>query len=459
MLGHNIKIVKVKFSLSFIWIIAAALILIGAVVNPGTSKAAIQLNPGDIVAADPSAPTDNGGIYLINPATGTSQVISSDGSFTEPTGIAIDANGDILIGDPQALGGGGAIFRINPTTGAQTTVSSGGYFVDPRGLAVAANGDIYVADSDAFNFYGGVIKVDPATGVQTPIYTSSDQNAGPLHLTIEANGNILISDVSAFGGLGGVIRLNPQTGVSTTVSSGGNINVPVGIAVAGNGDIYLANNSGSVIKINPVTGAQTPVASGYPLACPTGIAFDSSGNLLVGDPCQEPGAVIKINLATGAKTILASFGSSPQGIAVVPAPSPTPTPTPTPSPTPSPTPTPTPPAVLNLNIDIKPGNTPNSINPKSKGKIPVAILSSVGFDATTLIDRTSLKFGRSGFEASLNLCNRGGEDVNGDGLLDLVCHFNTPISGFQTGDNLGKLKGKTVNNTPAAGEDSVRIIP
>ena len=34
-------------------------------------------------------------------------------------------------------------------------------------------------------------------------------------------------------------------------------------------------------------------------------------------------------------------------------------------------------------IDIKPGSYPNSINLKSNGKVPVAILSSPTFDATT----------------------------------------------------------------------------
>ena len=33
--------------------------------------------------------------------------------------------------------------------------------------------------------------------------------------------------------------------------------------------------------------------------------------------------------------------------------------------------------------------------------------------------------------------------VNGDGLLDLVCHFQTRSTGFQSGDTLGILIGKT----------------
>src|SRR3989344_755214 len=282
-----------------------------------TGVFAAALSSGDILVADPSAPTENGGVYHLNSAGGQVAVYDG-GNFTEPTGIAIDGNGNILVGDPQAFSLGGAIFKIDPLTGTQTPLSSGGYFVDPRGLAVAANGDIYVADSDAFGYYGGVIKVDPATGAQSIVYISHDVNAGPLHLAIEADGNIVVSDVS--GASRGVVRINPVTGVGAQLASGGYLSVPVGIAVAPNGNIFVADNSGWVVKVDPATGAQTLVASGWPLACPTGLAFDNNGDLLVGDPCNEPGAVVKINLADGSMSVLANFGSSPQGIAVMPTP-------------------------------------------------------------------------------------------------------------------------------------------
>ncbi len=48
-----------------------------------------------------------------------------------------------------------------------------------------------------------------------------------------------------------------------------------------------------------------------------------------------------------------------------------------------------------VTIDIKPGSDPNSINPKSKGKIPVAILSTQDFDAPQMVDKDSLTFGPS----------------------------------------------------------------
>jgi len=115
--------------------------------------------------------------------------------------------------------------------------------------------------------------------------------------------------------------------------------------------------------------------------------------------------------------------------------------------------------VLIVAIDIKPEEDPPSINARSQGKIPVAILSGPTFDAPSSVERTSLTFGRTGAEQSLAFCNPGGEDVNGDGLPDLVCHFNTPLTGFRPGDTAGVLRGKTLGGLSIQGTDPIRIVP
>ena len=109
-------------------------------------------------------------------------------------------------------------------------------------------------------------------------------------------------------------------------------------------------------------------------------------------------------------------------------------------------------------IDIKPGGRENSINRKSEGKIPVAILSAPDFNAPQLVDRTSLTFGHTGDEQSLSFCNEGSEDVNGDGLPDLVCHFKTQVAGFQSGDSFGIVNGRTTDGSLFTAKDSVRIV-
>jgi len=117
------------------------------------------------------------------------------------------------------------------------------------------------------------------------------------------------------------------------------------------------------------------------------------------------------------------------------------------------------PVAQEVSIDIKPGNFPNSINPNSRGKISVAILSSDHFDAPSQVDQSSLTFGATGNESSLAFCSSVGEDVNNDRLPDLICKFYTQQTGFQSGDEQGNLKGNTVDSLPIAGSDSINIVP
>lgn len=115
-------------------------------------------------------------------------------------------------------------------------------------------------------------------------------------------------------------------------------------------------------------------------------------------------------------------------------------------------------AVRQVRIDIKPGSFPNSINLKRKGTTPVAILSTPTFDAPTAVDKSSLTFGRRGSEAQ-GRCTKSDEDVNGDGRLDVVCHFDNQNTGFRLGDTVGILRGRTVvDGAPIVGSDSVRIL-
>ena len=109
-------------------------------------------------------------------------------------------------------------------------------------------------------------------------------------------------------------------------------------------------------------------------------------------------------------------------------------------------------------IDIKPGSSENSVNSRSNGAIPVAILSSLLFDAPADVDASSLTFGRTGAEDSLRRCSVHGEDVNDDGLLDLVCHFDTRTAGFASGDTEGVLRGLSAGPNALTGSDSIRVV-
>lgn len=117
------------------------------------------------------------------------------------------------------------------------------------------------------------------------------------------------------------------------------------------------------------------------------------------------------------------------------------------------------PPIQQISINIKPGNNDASpINPKSKGKIPVAILSSPLFEALN-VDVNTLTFGSTGNEKSLSKCNWNGDDVNGDGRVDRICHFENQLAGFKQDDLEGILRGKTLDGKPFEGRAYLKVVP
>jgi hypothetical protein len=111
----------------------------------------------------------------------------------------------------------------------------------------------------------------------------------------------------------------------------------------------------------------------------------------------------------------------------------------------------------NVGIDIKPGSDPNSVNPNSRGVIPVAILASDAFGITQ-IDRSTLAFGPSGAAPAHR---RGGHPMgtNGDGPAALLSHYRTQETGIAFGDTEACVTGETLDGTPFAGCDEINTVP
>jgi len=112
------------------------------------------------------------------------------------------------------------------------------------------------------------------------------------------------------------------------------------------------------------------------------------------------------------------------------------------------------PPVKTVLIDIKPGSYPNSINPGSQGRIPVAVLTNETFDATT-VDPTTVKFGPKNATAVHSAI----EDVDHDGELDMILHFKTQETGIEPGDTEATLTGKTYGGISIKGTDTIRTVP
>lgn len=157
-------------------------------------------------------------VVRLNPAGGTTTVLSMGSLLVQPTGLAVESSGAIVVADKSS---GGKLIRIDQT-GAQTTLSAGGNLSEPRGVAIVQGnvlikpGDIIVSDSQ-MSLPGKIILVDP-------VPTLPD-------------------------------------GQQTLISSDGLLVDPVGIAIDGVGHLIVVDSAGYIVNINPLSGSQRRVLS------------------------------------------------------------------------------------------------------------------------------------------------------------------------------------------------------
>ena len=141
-------------------------------------------------------------------------------------------------------------------------------------------------------------------------------------------------------------------------------------------------------------------------------------------------------------------------------------------------------------IDVKPGSCPNPFNPKSQGRIPVAIVATEDFDPTTAVDLSSIQLiGVSPIDAEVIDSTQPGDydpedcyncfsaddyltDSDGDGIFsyegdgypDLVLYFDTQelVAAITESEKDACLEleliAETVDGVPIVGSDSIWII-
>src|SRR5262249_33764706 len=107
-------------------------------------------------------------------------------------------------------------------------------------------------------------------------------------------------------------------------------------------------------------------------------------------------------------------------------------------------------------IDVMPGEPVKRIELGNRGTLTVAVLSSKGFDATAL-DPASLNL--AGAPATRR--TGGGlasfEDVNGDGLADLVIEVPKARLKLDPGATVAVLKGLAPDGRLVTGSDTVTV--
>ena len=108
--------------------------------------------------------------------------------------------------------------------------------------------------------------------------------------------------------------------------------------------------------------------------------------------------------------------------------------------------------MMDCDIDIKPGSYPNNINLNSKGVVPVALLTTDRFNASTADPESVV------FAGALPL-HWAVQDVDSDGDADLVFHFKTQELTLDEDSTEATLTGETIGGLPIQGTDTVNIVP
>jgi hypothetical protein len=116
---------------------------------------------------------------------------------------------------------------------------------------------------------------------------------------------------------------------------------------------------------------------------------------------------------------------------------------------------------MQVDIDIKPGSDPNCFNNDDHGVIPVAILGSADFDVNdidqTTVELEGLTVKIVGKKTEKLLAHI--EDVNGDGIADLVVQIQDEDGTFASGHGTANVTGTLWDGTPFLGTDSICIVP
>jgi sugar lactone lactonase YvrE len=282
--------------------------------------------------------------------SGSANGTGAAAQFQFPDGIAVDGSGNVFVTDgicDHTGAIGDTIRKVSPS-GVVTTLAgatgvagsadgtgAAAQFDNPWGVAVDGGGNLYIGDTG-----NNTIRMVTPAGVVTTLAgakaAGSTDGTGaaarfnmPLGVALDGNGNLYVADsgnntirkvtpagvVTTFAGTAGKAGSADGTGAAARFNS------PVGIAIDGKGNLYVADGDNCTIrKVTPAgvvttlagTAGTVGNADGAGAAAqfylPSGIAVDGSGNLYIAD---TENYLIRMITPSGVVTTLA--GTTPPG--------------------------------------------------------------------------------------------------------------------------------------------------
>jgi hypothetical protein len=263
-------------------------------------------------------------VVLFDPVSAQQATFSQDAQYGNLEGIAVEADGHVLVGN-VGNGNSTSVFRIDPLTGTPTLLVATGVLHAATGMAVEANGDILVADPNQ-----GVLRFDPATGAQIGTTIVLGTGAAPSNVAVAADTTLWVTDVGAefsnpHAADDKLWHVNADGTNPVIVTHGGNLALPIGLALGTSGDAYVSNaialfGSGTSAVVHVDSGGnQTIVTQDGDIDAATSLALTSAGQLYV--ISNKDASVIGVDPGTGTQTPLTVGGllTAPWALEIVPA--------------------------------------------------------------------------------------------------------------------------------------------
>jgi hypothetical protein len=334
-------------------------------------------------------------IHRIPADTGVSEEFGAT-SIPDPDAVAFDAAGAIS-GVPGSVlvGGGGGLFAVRPDASVEIVFTPQQLLGDVDDMGFDSTGRLVMI--------AGLDQVKVSSG-EAPALLVHVHTSTPVSLAIDQEDRIFLGGlsgtVSIYSGQGDLVWADFLSGLGALPR------IRFGAGGAFGTDLYVMTNGGELYRV-ALDGSKALFGSGFAagtvMTPGSWIGFGPDGALYVGEFPND--RVLRISVKP-----------------------------------------------ISVAIDIKPGSFPNSINLHSAGVVPVAVLSNERFNVVDL-DVNTIKFAGA-LPRKFHY-----EDVNGDGLTDLVFHLRTQDLVLTMQSNEAKFTGKSRTGEVITGTDSVRIVP
>jgi len=227
--------------------------------------------------------------------------------------VALDRSGNLYVADEgnnmiRKIDTNGNVTTLagNTNSGSQNGHGTNAGLWGPSGVAVDGSGNVYVADQNN----NMIRKIDPSGNVTTWAGNKTATNAwgwsggfidgigtnaafsGPIGVAVDGSGNVYVAD--KFNSA--IRRIDTNDVVTTVIADSSVFYGPMGVAVDRTGNLFVADTDGNAIREISAAGIVTTLAGGSygfnmqdglgtkaTFNWPTGIAVDAAGHIYVGD--------------------------------------------------------------------------------------------------------------------------------------------------------------------------------